>query len=33
MKYDIKITKINLPRAGDSAGILGAAYIGRNIKE
>ena len=30
---DIKITKINLPRAGDTAGILGAAYIGRNIKE
>lgn len=30
---DIKITKINLPRAGDSAGILGAAFIGRNIKE
>lgn len=30
---DIKITKINLPRAGDSAGILGAAYIGRNTKE
>lgn len=30
---DIKITKINLPRAGDSAGIIGAAYIGRNIKE
>lgn len=30
---DIKITKINLPRAGDDAGIIGAAYIGRNIKE
>ncbi len=30
---DIKITKINLPRAGDGAGIIGAAYIGRNIKE
>ena len=30
---DIRITKINLPRAGDTAGILGAAYIGRNIKE